>query len=190
MYIYTYTHTRINNICYSWGNCWYSCCIAASSAILPLAPRAEEGGHLCSGDCRWRLQDSLHQGANQQVLWQRAEHDAERRRGRGQRLCAAGGAPSPALRAAARDPWLCCVPLDLVQTLSFCPQCAILSPAFKVREFSITDVVPYSVSLKWNSAAEDGLRWDPRTLSLGREIDSSWHYSVFLKVCHLRPCRK
>lgn len=37
-------------------------------------------------------------------------------------------------------------------------QCAILSPAFKVREFSITDVVPYSVSLKWNSAAEEGLR--------------------------------
>lgn len=36
-------------------------------------------------------------------------------------------------------------------------QCAILSPAFKVREFSITDVVPYSVSLKWNSAAEEGL---------------------------------
>ncbi|XP_029028800.1 heat shock 70 kDa protein 4a isoform X2 [Betta splendens] len=36
-------------------------------------------------------------------------------------------------------------------------QCAILSPAFKVREFSITDVVPYSVSLRWNSAAEEGL---------------------------------
>ncbi|XP_024122016.1 heat shock 70 kDa protein 4a [Oryzias melastigma] len=36
-------------------------------------------------------------------------------------------------------------------------QCAILSPAFKVREFSITDVVPYSISLKWNSAADDGL---------------------------------
>ncbi|KAF0038489.1 hypothetical protein F2P81_008973 [Scophthalmus maximus] len=36
-------------------------------------------------------------------------------------------------------------------------QCAILSPAFKVREFSITDVVPYSVSLKWNSAVEDGV---------------------------------
>uniref|UniRef100_A0AAQ5YI09 Heat shock protein 4a n=1 Tax=Amphiprion ocellaris TaxID=80972 RepID=A0AAQ5YI09_AMPOC len=36
-------------------------------------------------------------------------------------------------------------------------QCAILSPAFKVREFSITDVVPYSVSIKWNSAAEEGL---------------------------------
>ncbi|KAM9331953.1 heat shock 70 kDa protein 4a isoform 2-T2 [Pholidichthys leucotaenia] len=35
-------------------------------------------------------------------------------------------------------------------------QCAILSPAFKVREFSITDVVPYSISLKWNST-EDGL---------------------------------
>ena len=39
------------------------------------------------------------------------------------------------------------------------PQCAILSPAFKVREFSITDVVPYSISLKWNSAAEDGLKY-------------------------------
>ncbi|KAJ0061998.1 hypothetical protein NL108_014780, partial [Boleophthalmus pectinirostris] len=35
-------------------------------------------------------------------------------------------------------------------------QCAILSPAFKVREFSITDVVPYSISLKWHSAAEEG----------------------------------
>uniref|UniRef100_A0A673N8D0 Heat shock 70 kDa protein 4-like n=1 Tax=Sinocyclocheilus rhinocerous TaxID=307959 RepID=A0A673N8D0_9TELE len=36
-------------------------------------------------------------------------------------------------------------------------QCAILSPAFKVREFSITEVVPFPISLKWNSAAEDGL---------------------------------
>ncbi|XP_068596933.1 heat shock 70 kDa protein 4b [Brachionichthys hirsutus] len=36
-------------------------------------------------------------------------------------------------------------------------QCAILSPAFKVREFSITDAVPYPVSLKWHSAAEEGL---------------------------------
>ncbi|XP_060935327.1 heat shock 70 kDa protein 4b [Limanda limanda] len=36
-------------------------------------------------------------------------------------------------------------------------QCAILSPAFKVREFSITDIVPYPVSLKWHSAAEEGL---------------------------------
>uniref|UniRef100_A0A4W4F952 Heat shock protein 4a n=1 Tax=Electrophorus electricus TaxID=8005 RepID=A0A4W4F952_ELEEL len=36
-------------------------------------------------------------------------------------------------------------------------QCAILSPAFKVREFSITDVVPYPISLKWNSAAEEGM---------------------------------
>ncbi|XP_063303468.1 heat shock 70 kDa protein 4 [Pelobates fuscus] len=36
-------------------------------------------------------------------------------------------------------------------------QCAILSPAFKVREFSITDLVPYSISLKWNSPAEEGL---------------------------------
>ncbi|XP_019728856.1 heat shock 70 kDa protein 4a isoform X2 [Hippocampus comes] len=36
-------------------------------------------------------------------------------------------------------------------------QCAILSPALKVKEFSITDVVPYSISFKWNSAAEEGL---------------------------------
>ncbi|XP_036403785.1 heat shock 70 kDa protein 4b [Megalops cyprinoides] len=36
-------------------------------------------------------------------------------------------------------------------------QCAILSPAFKVREFSITDVVPYPISLKWSSAAEEGM---------------------------------
>ncbi|XP_061473000.1 heat shock 70 kDa protein 4 [Rhineura floridana] len=36
-------------------------------------------------------------------------------------------------------------------------QCAILSPAFKVREFSITDLVPYPISLKWNSPAEDGI---------------------------------
>uniref|UniRef100_A0A671WZY8 Heat shock protein 4b n=1 Tax=Sparus aurata TaxID=8175 RepID=A0A671WZY8_SPAAU len=39
----------------------------------------------------------------------------------------------------------------------FSPQCAILSPAFKVREFSITDVAPYPISLKWHSAAEEGL---------------------------------
>ncbi|KAL1262383.1 hypothetical protein QQF64_007648 [Cirrhinus molitorella] len=36
-------------------------------------------------------------------------------------------------------------------------QCAILSPAFKVREFSITEVVPFPISLKWNSAVEDGV---------------------------------
>ncbi|XP_023124506.1 heat shock 70 kDa protein 4b [Amphiprion ocellaris] len=36
-------------------------------------------------------------------------------------------------------------------------QCAILSPAFKVREFSITDIVPYPISLKWHSAADEGL---------------------------------
>ncbi|XP_005991355.1 heat shock 70 kDa protein 4L [Latimeria chalumnae] len=36
-------------------------------------------------------------------------------------------------------------------------QCAILSPAFKVREFSITEVVPFSVSLKWKSSSEEGI---------------------------------
>ncbi|KAG9491926.1 hypothetical protein GDO78_000431 [Eleutherodactylus coqui] len=34
-------------------------------------------------------------------------------------------------------------------------QCAILSPAFKVREFSVTDVVPYPISLKWSIEADE-----------------------------------
>ncbi|XP_063807825.1 heat shock protein 105 kDa [Pseudophryne corroboree] len=34
-------------------------------------------------------------------------------------------------------------------------QCAILSPAFKVREFSVTDVVPYPISLRWNTEADE-----------------------------------
>lgn len=58
--------------------------------------------------------------------------------------------------------------LVFVVVVFFSPQCAILSPAFKVREFSITDVVPYSVSLKWNSAAEEGLRY-----SLGLNLTES-----------------
>uniref|UniRef100_A0A4W4G542 Heat shock protein 4b n=1 Tax=Electrophorus electricus TaxID=8005 RepID=A0A4W4G542_ELEEL len=53
-------------------------------------------------------------------------------------------------------------------------QCAILSPAFKVREFSITDVVPYPVSLKWNSAAEDGVS--------DCEVFSKNHAAPFSKV--------
>ncbi|XP_029445874.1 heat shock 70 kDa protein 4L [Rhinatrema bivittatum] len=35
-------------------------------------------------------------------------------------------------------------------------QCAILSPAFKVREFSITDIVPYAIGLRWKSPLEEG----------------------------------
>ncbi|XP_047462877.1 heat shock 70 kDa protein 4a isoform X2 [Mugil cephalus] len=53
-------------------------------------------------------------------------------------------------------------------------QCAILSPAFKVREFSITDVVPYPISLKWNSAAEEGLS--------DCEVFSKNHAAPFSKV--------
>uniref|UniRef100_A0A6I8S4F8 Heat shock protein 105 kDa n=1 Tax=Xenopus tropicalis TaxID=8364 RepID=A0A6I8S4F8_XENTR len=34
-------------------------------------------------------------------------------------------------------------------------QCAILSPAFKVREFSVTDVVPFPISLKWSTEADE-----------------------------------
>ncbi|XP_075964014.1 heat shock 70 kDa protein 4L isoform X3 [Anarhichas minor] len=36
-------------------------------------------------------------------------------------------------------------------------QCAILSPAFKVREFSITEVVPFPITLRWKTPTEDGL---------------------------------
>ncbi|KAF3701218.1 Heat shock 70 kDa protein 4L Heat shock 70-related protein APG-1 Osmotic stress protein 94 [Channa argus] len=36
-------------------------------------------------------------------------------------------------------------------------QCAILSPAFKVREFSITDVVPFPITLRWKSPTDEGL---------------------------------
>ncbi|XP_051929920.1 heat shock 70 kDa protein 4b [Hippocampus zosterae] len=36
-------------------------------------------------------------------------------------------------------------------------QCAMLSPAIKVREFSITDAVPYPISLKWQFDAEEGV---------------------------------
>uniref|UniRef100_A0A8C3G0Q6 Heat shock protein family A (Hsp70) member 4 like n=1 Tax=Cyclopterus lumpus TaxID=8103 RepID=A0A8C3G0Q6_CYCLU len=36
-------------------------------------------------------------------------------------------------------------------------QCAILSPAFKVREFSITDVVPFPITLRWKTPTEDGV---------------------------------
>ncbi|XP_068277044.1 heat shock protein 105 kDa isoform X2 [Nyctibius grandis] len=34
-------------------------------------------------------------------------------------------------------------------------QCAILSPAFKVREFSVTDATLFPISLLWNTEAED-----------------------------------
>uniref|UniRef100_A0AAQ4QZ07 Heat shock protein 4 like n=1 Tax=Gasterosteus aculeatus aculeatus TaxID=481459 RepID=A0AAQ4QZ07_GASAC len=34
-------------------------------------------------------------------------------------------------------------------------QCAILSPAFKVREFSIIDVVPFPITLRWKTPTED-----------------------------------
>uniref|UniRef100_A0A8C9A5J3 Heat shock protein 105 kDa n=1 Tax=Prolemur simus TaxID=1328070 RepID=A0A8C9A5J3_PROSS len=34
-------------------------------------------------------------------------------------------------------------------------QCAILSPAYKVREFSVTDAVPFPISLVWNHDSED-----------------------------------
>ncbi|KAM4625634.1 heat shock 70 kDa protein 4L [Polymixia lowei] len=36
-------------------------------------------------------------------------------------------------------------------------QCAILSPAFKVREFCITDAVPFPITLRWKSPTDDGV---------------------------------
>merc|ERR1719312_750326 len=34
-------------------------------------------------------------------------------------------------------------------------QCAILSPTFKVREFSVTDIQPYPIKLVWKGASKD-----------------------------------
>jgi molecular chaperone DnaK (HSP70) len=38
-------------------------------------------------------------------------------------------------------------------------QCAMLSPTFKVRDFSVTDIQPYPIQLKWQAPMEreDGL---------------------------------
>ena len=33
-------------------------------------------------------------------------------------------------------------------------QCAILSPVFKVREFSVTDIQPYPIKLVWENTGE------------------------------------
>ncbi|KAK6493494.1 heat shock 70 kDa protein 4L-like [Huso huso] len=53
-------------------------------------------------------------------------------------------------------------------------QCAILSPAFKVREFSITDAVPYPITLKWKSSSDE---------SVGScEVFSKNHPAPFSKV--------
>lgn len=37
-------------------------------------------------------------------------------------------------------------------------QCAMLSPTFKVRDFSVTDIQPYPIQLKWQAPmdGEDG----------------------------------
>ncbi|XP_078078343.1 heat shock protein 105 kDa-like [Mustelus asterias] len=59
-------------------------------------------------------------------------------------------------------------------------QCAILSPAFKVREFSITDVVPFPISLKWNTEADE--------VEGSHEVYCRNHEAPFSKV--LTFCRK
>ena len=35
-------------------------------------------------------------------------------------------------------------------------QCAILSPVFKVREFSVTDIQPYPIKLVWDNTGGEG----------------------------------
>merc|ERR1719449_329436 len=35
-------------------------------------------------------------------------------------------------------------------------QCAILSPTFKVREFSVTDLQPFAIKLNWNAEQDNG----------------------------------
>ncbi|XP_026085334.1 heat shock 70 kDa protein 4L-like isoform X1 [Carassius auratus] len=53
-------------------------------------------------------------------------------------------------------------------------QCAILSPAFKVREFSITDAVPFPITLRWTSPTDE---------SVGEcEVFSKNHAAPFSKV--------
>ncbi|XP_075707806.1 heat shock protein 105 kDa [Rhinoderma darwinii] len=53
-------------------------------------------------------------------------------------------------------------------------QCAILSPAFKVREFSVTDVVPYPISLKWSTEADEAEGF--------QEVFNKNHAAPFSKV--------
>ncbi|XP_052001251.1 heat shock 70 kDa protein 4L [Xyrauchen texanus] len=53
-------------------------------------------------------------------------------------------------------------------------QCAILSPAFKVREFSITDAVPFPITIRWKSQTDE---------SVGEcEVFSKNHATPFSKV--------
>ncbi|KAK7153373.1 hypothetical protein R3I93_011318 [Phoxinus phoxinus] len=53
-------------------------------------------------------------------------------------------------------------------------QCAILSPAFKVREFSITDAVPFPITLRWKSQTDE---------SVGEcEVYNKNHAAPFSKV--------
>ncbi|XP_021184661.2 97 kDa heat shock protein isoform X2 [Helicoverpa armigera] len=52
-------------------------------------------------------------------------------------------------------------------------QCAMLSPAVRVREFSVTDVTPYAVRLAWDAAkGEDG----------DMEVFSAFHAAPFSKM--------
>ena len=49
---------------------------------------------------------------------------------------------------------LCLPRLVMLLFAGFFLQCAMLSPTFKVREFSISDIQPYAVQLNWKAALE------------------------------------
>ncbi|XP_071511676.1 97 kDa heat shock protein-like [Diadema antillarum] len=52
-------------------------------------------------------------------------------------------------------------------------QCAILSPTFRVRDFTVTDLTPYAISLKWEGTdGEDG----------SMEVFSKNHQAPFAKM--------
>lgn len=55
-------------------------------------------------------------------------------------------------------------------------QCAILSPNFRVRDFSITDVQPYSIVLNWQGVMDD----DPSSNSM--EVFNQFHPIPYTKM--------
>lgn len=124
--------------------------------------RAEPRWHLRCGDSWGSDKNPSHQRANLQVFLQRHQHHPQRRWSCRSRLCTSGDyqflfaiqtkwfvkkTKNKQIHAVKAFVWFAFVWL----------QCAILSPAFKVREFSITDVVPFPITLRWKSTTEDGM---------------------------------
>lgn len=60
--------------------------------------------------------------------------------------------------------------------ICFVLQCAILSPTFRVRDFAITDVQPYPITLHWEGGAGE----DPASTHM--EIFDHLHQAPFSKM--------